>query len=97
MERAPQASPLAAIPPPAAELWLIAGIIVELSRGKPERVDRMTERLRRFVENQRELVNVVNIRGPEQQEANRLALESAMIWLDRARPVLRLLAAQKDI
>ena len=91
MERAQQARP-PTVPDPSGELWLIAGLIVEMSRGKPDRVDRMLERMEAFVAGQADLAKVVRIRAPEQDLANQAAMLQALEWLRRVRPVLKLLA-----
>lgn len=85
------------LPEPDAALWLVAGLIVEMARGKPERIDKMAERMSRFVIGQRDFVKVVRIRPAAQDAANRAAMEAANLWLERTRPILKLLAAQKDI
>lgn len=92
MERVVQLAGAAEVAPPSPELCLIAGLIVSLTQGKPDKVAKLVGDMRAFVDAQRQLSTVVRLRGAEYDEEVLASMAQAASWLERMEPFLLLMA-----
>lgn len=77
---------------PSPELCLIAGLIVSMTKGKPKAVARLVEDMRDFVQAQKQLGDVVRLRGAEYDTQVIASMGQASAWLERLEPFLMMMA-----
>ena len=77
---------------PSPELCLIAGLIVSLTKGKPKKVELLVSDVRDFVTSQKQLGEIVRLRGAEYDKQVIASMSQALAWLERLEPFLLLMA-----
>jgi hypothetical protein len=88
MERVARMADAASIAEPTPELCLIAGLIIHLTRGKPEEVAELVDGVRSFVDAQQQMAGIIRLRGAEYDGAVLSSMAKAAGWLERMEPFL---------
>lgn len=79
------------VPDPTPEMAMHAALIMYLSKGCPKRAERIVGKLHGYLEAMHAIQPAIRIRSARFDIRAQYSLRASQLWLERARPVIRVL------